>query len=120
MTEWPLRHTCGEFWSLVYDYECAAVVVLCVPPPGSTNFPSFWPEGKHSKKYGPVFTIDHISHNHYTNIKTWVRSNIFFLKFFGLNLRKNYIKVFFIVLILLIICNYLYYYWKCIIIIIRL
>ncbi|XP_018368860.1 PREDICTED: receptor-type tyrosine-protein phosphatase kappa [Trachymyrmex cornetzi] len=72
VTEWPLRHTCGEFWSLVYDYECAAVVVLCVPPQGSTNFPSFWPEGRHSKKYGPVFTIDHISHNHYTNIKTWV------------------------------------------------
>jgi len=75
VTEWPLRHTCGEFWSLVYDYECAAVVVLCVPPQGSTNFPSFWPEGRHSKKYGPVFTIDHISHNHYTNIKTWVRIN---------------------------------------------
>jgi len=74
VTEWPLRHTCGEFWSLVYDYECAAVVVLCVPPQGSANFPSFWPEGRHSKKYGPVFTIDHISHNHYTNIKTWVRS----------------------------------------------
>lgn len=73
VTEWPLRHTCGEFWSLVYDYECAAVVVLCVPPQGSTNFPSFWPEGRHSKKYGPVFTIDHISHNHYINIKTWVR-----------------------------------------------
>lgn len=32
----------------------------------------FWPEGRTSKKYGPVFTIDHISHNHYTNIKTWV------------------------------------------------
>ena len=75
VTEWPLRHTCGEFWSLVYDYECAAVVVLCVPPQGSTNFPSFWPEGRHSKKYGPVFTIDHISHNHYTNIKTWVRTD---------------------------------------------
>lgn len=97
VTEWPLRHTCGEFWSLVYDYECAAVVVLCVPPPGSTNFPSFWPEGKHSKKYGPVFTIDHISHNHYTNIKTWVRSNIFFSfcyfwSFFDLNLRKKLYK----------------------------
>ncbi|CAD6227442.1 GSCOCG00001126001-RA-CDS, partial [Cotesia congregata] len=72
VTEWPLKHTCGEFWSLVYDYECSAVVILCVPPTTSTNFPSFWPEGKHSKKYGPVFTIDHISHNHYTNIKTWV------------------------------------------------
>ncbi|KAK0094149.1 hypothetical protein PV326_011718 [Microctonus aethiopoides] len=72
VTEWPLKHTGGEFWSLVYDYECAAVVILCVPPATSTNFPSFWPEGRHSKKYGPVFTIDHISHNHYTNIKTWV------------------------------------------------
>ncbi|XP_063226218.1 receptor-type tyrosine-protein phosphatase kappa [Bacillus rossius redtenbacheri] len=72
VTEWPLRNTCGEFWSLVYDYECSAVVVLCVPPAGSQNFPSFWPEGRHSKKYGPVFTIDHISHNHYSNIKTWV------------------------------------------------
>lgn len=104
MTEWPLRHTCGEFWSLVYDYECAAVVVLCVPPPGSTNFPSFWPEGKHSKKYGPVFTIDHISHNHYTNIKTWVRNNIFLLslKFSGLNLKKKLHKNI-VLLILLII-----------------
>ncbi|XP_066601849.1 receptor-type tyrosine-protein phosphatase kappa isoform X2 [Prorops nasuta] len=72
VTEWPLKHTCGEFWSLVYDYECAAVVVLCVPPQGCNSFPSFWPEKRHSKKYGPVFTIDHISHNHYTNIKTWV------------------------------------------------
>lgn len=72
VTEWPVTRSLGEFWSLVYDYECAAVVVLCVPPAGSTNYPSFWPEGRHSKKYGPVFTIDHISHNHYTNIKTWV------------------------------------------------
>ncbi|KAK6617293.1 hypothetical protein RUM44_005624 [Polyplax serrata] len=72
VTEWPLKHTCGEFWSLVYDYECSAVVVLCVPPKNSQTYPSFWPEGRHSKKYGPVFTIDHISHNHYTNIKTWI------------------------------------------------
>lgn len=83
--------TLGEFWSLVYDYECAAVVVLCLPPHNSVKlvkfnvlkicksiaqfqqtFPAFWPEGRASKKYGPVFTIDHISHNHYTNIKTWV------------------------------------------------
>ncbi|GBP89864.1 Receptor-type tyrosine-protein phosphatase kappa [Eumeta japonica] len=72
VTEWPLARTQGEFWSLVYDYECAAVVVLCVPPKNSQQFPPFWPEGRHSKKYGPVFTIDHISHNHYTNIKTWI------------------------------------------------
>ncbi|XP_072156410.1 receptor-type tyrosine-protein phosphatase kappa isoform X2 [Bemisia tabaci] len=72
VTEWPLKHTQGEFWSLVYDYECSAVVVLCVPPKDSQVYPSFWPESRHSKKYGPVFTIDHKSHNHYTNIKTWV------------------------------------------------
>ncbi|CAH1640174.1 unnamed protein product [Spodoptera littoralis] len=72
VTEWPLVRTQGEFWSLVYDYECAAVVVLCVPPKNSQQFPPFWPEGRHSKKYGPVFTIDHVSHNHYTNIKTWI------------------------------------------------
>ncbi|XP_063932951.1 receptor-type tyrosine-protein phosphatase kappa isoform X1 [Zophobas morio] len=76
VTEWPLKSTCGEFWSLVYDYECSAVVILCVPPHNSVlsqqQFPSFWPEGRTPKKYGPVFTIDHISHNHYTNIKTWV------------------------------------------------
>lgn len=36
------------------------------------TFPPCWPEGRTPKKYGPVFTIDHISHNHYTNIKTWV------------------------------------------------
>ncbi|KAG6451693.1 hypothetical protein O3G_MSEX007285 [Manduca sexta] len=72
VTEWPLVRTQGEFWSLVYDYECAAVVVLCVPPKNSQQYPPFWPEGRHSKKYGPVFTIDHVSHNHYTNIKTWI------------------------------------------------
>ncbi|CAH0551471.1 unnamed protein product [Brassicogethes aeneus] len=72
VTEWPLKNTCGEFWSLVYDYECSAVVILCVPPNNSQQFPSFWPEGRTPKKYGPVFTIDHISHNHYPNIKTWV------------------------------------------------
>ncbi|XP_069361676.1 uncharacterized protein Ptp36E isoform X2 [Maniola hyperantus] len=72
VTEWPLVLTQGEFWSLVYDYECAAVVVLCVPQKNSQQYPPFWPEGRHPKKYGPVFTIDHVSHNHYTNIKTWI------------------------------------------------
>nr|CAD7396844.1 unnamed protein product [Timema cristinae] len=37
VTEWPLKNTCGEFWSLVYDYECSAVVVLCVPPLNSDS-----------------------------------------------------------------------------------
>lgn len=37
VTEWPLKHTLGEFWSLVYDHECAAVVVLCNPPKDSVS-----------------------------------------------------------------------------------
>lgn len=37
VTEWPLKHTPGEFWSLVYDYECSAIVVLCVPPHSSVS-----------------------------------------------------------------------------------
>lgn len=37
VTEWPLQKTCGEFWSLVYDHECAAVVVLCQPPHNSVR-----------------------------------------------------------------------------------
>lgn len=37
VTEWPLKHTVGEFWSLVYDQECSAVVVLCQPPPNSVS-----------------------------------------------------------------------------------
>jgi protein tyrosine phosphatase len=56
ITEWPLQKTLGEFWSLVYDTECT-VVVLCQPPTHSQQFPSFWPETRHPKKYGPVFTL---------------------------------------------------------------
>lgn len=37
VTEWPMKHTLGEFWSLVYDHECAAVVVLCNPPKDSVS-----------------------------------------------------------------------------------
>lgn len=37
VTEWPLKHTVGEFWSLVYDQECSAVVVLLQPPPNSVS-----------------------------------------------------------------------------------
>lgn len=36
------------------------------------QYPSFWPESKTPKKYGPVFTVGHRSHHHYTNIKTWL------------------------------------------------
>jgi hypothetical protein len=38
VTEWPLPHTLGDLWSLVYDYDCSAVVVLTSPPPSSVSF----------------------------------------------------------------------------------
>lgn len=42
VTEWPLKHTLGEFWSLVYDQECSAVVVLCQPPSNSVGILNFY------------------------------------------------------------------------------
>lgn len=36
------------------------------------TYPAFWPESRHPKKYGPVFTIEQLSKIHYSNIKTWV------------------------------------------------
>ncbi|XP_055320351.1 receptor-type tyrosine-protein phosphatase U isoform X2 [Sitodiplosis mosellana] len=71
VTEWPLKHTVGEFWSLVYDQECSAVVVLCQPPPNSQAYPSFWPEKSKMEKYGPVFSVHSVSRKHYQNIKQW-------------------------------------------------
>lgn len=36
-------------------------------------YPSFWPTEKEKrKKYGPVFTVDVVSYNHYPKIKTWI------------------------------------------------
>ena len=29
--------TCSDLWSLVYDHDCSAVVVLCNPTPGVSN-----------------------------------------------------------------------------------
>ncbi|XP_037044078.1 receptor-type tyrosine-protein phosphatase kappa isoform X2 [Bradysia coprophila] len=71
VTEWPMKHTVGEFWSLVYDQECSAVVVLLQPPPNSTTYPSFWPEKSKMEKYGPVFSVHSVSRKHYANIKQW-------------------------------------------------
>lgn len=35
--------------------------------------PPFWPTEKDKRrKYGPVFTVDCISYNHYANIKSWI------------------------------------------------
>ncbi|KAK7072438.1 hypothetical protein SK128_004216 [Halocaridina rubra] len=71
VTEWPTTHTLGDLWSLVFDYDCSAVVVLCNPA-NSSNYPPFWPDRAKSMKYGPVFTIDHLSHQHYQNIRSWM------------------------------------------------
>lgn len=72
ITEWPLQKTIADFWSLVYDHDCNSVVLLCNPPPCG-SFPQFWPSEREKKrKYGPVFTVELISYNHYPNIKTWL------------------------------------------------
>ncbi|XP_023215946.1 receptor-type tyrosine-protein phosphatase mu-like isoform X2 [Centruroides sculpturatus] len=72
VTEWPLQKTIADFWSLVYDHECNSVIVLCSPVPCNA-FPPFWPtEREKRKKYGPVFTVELVSYNHYPNIKTWI------------------------------------------------
>uniref|UniRef100_A0A6A7GA86 Receptor-type tyrosine-protein phosphatase kappa-like isoform X2 n=1 Tax=Hirondellea gigas TaxID=1518452 RepID=A0A6A7GA86_9CRUS len=71
VTEWPIPNSLGDIWSLVYDYDCSAVVVLCNPPV-TVNYPSFWPEKQTSLKYGPVFTLEHQAHEHYDNIRTWI------------------------------------------------
>ncbi|CAL4064438.1 unnamed protein product [Meganyctiphanes norvegica] len=72
VTEWPLRSTACDFWSLVYDHDITSVVILYNPPHyEDSSYPPFWPEKTKSVKYGPVFTIDHISHQHYQNIRSW-------------------------------------------------
>jgi len=72
VTEWPLPNTCSDIWSLVYDHDCSAVVVLCNPTSTvSASYPSFWPDNTRSKKYGQVFTVEHMSHNHFKNIRCW-------------------------------------------------
>lgn len=71
VTEWPMKHTLGEFWSLVYDQECSAVVVLCQPPANSQQFPSFWPIKSKMEKYGPVFSVHYAGSKNYPNVKQW-------------------------------------------------
>jgi len=71
VTEWPLNSHLGDIWSVVYDFDCCAIVVLCNPSI-STTYPSFWPEKQPSAKYGPVFTCEYLSHKYYDNIRSWV------------------------------------------------
>ena len=37
VAEWPLSNTCSDIWSLVYDHDCSAVVVLCNPTSTVSN-----------------------------------------------------------------------------------
>ncbi len=37
VTEWPLQTTCSDIWSLVYDHDCSALVVLCNPTSTVSN-----------------------------------------------------------------------------------
>lgn len=72
VTEWPMSHTIPDCWSLIYDHDCNSVVVLASPN-DKNNYPPFWPTEKDKRrKYGPVFTVDCISFNHYSNIKSWI------------------------------------------------
>ncbi|CAG7826820.1 unnamed protein product, partial [Allacma fusca] len=37
VTEWPLPETINFFWSLIYDYNVCAIVVLCTPEKPNVN-----------------------------------------------------------------------------------
>ena len=32
VTEWPLKRTLSDNWSLIYDHECNSVIILGEPP----------------------------------------------------------------------------------------
>lgn len=72
ITEWPLKKTLSDIWSLIYDHECNSVIILGEPPV-TQGYPIFWPLDKHKKqKYGPVFTVEMVSSAHYPKIRTWI------------------------------------------------
>lgn len=72
VSEWPMGTTVCDTWSLIYDHDCNSVVILASPQDTHT-YPPFWPTEKEKRrKYGPVFTVDCISYNHYANIKSWI------------------------------------------------
>ena len=41
VTEWPLSTTCSDIWSLIYDHDCSALVVLCNPTSTVANVRGF-------------------------------------------------------------------------------
>lgn len=72
VTEWPIKKTLSDIWSLIYDHECNSVIILGEPPMDN-SYPIFWPLEKYKKtKYGPVFTVENVSSAHYPKIKTWI------------------------------------------------
>ena len=72
VSEWPMSTTICDTWSLIYDHDCNSVVILANPD-DKHMYPPFWPTEKEKRrKYGPVFTVDCISYNHYANIKSWI------------------------------------------------
>ena len=44
VTEWPMSHTIGNFWAMVYDFDITAIVVLHPTPNARTPL--------HKKNYG--------------------------------------------------------------------
>lgn len=32
VTEWPIKKTLSDIWSLIYDHECNSVIILGEPP----------------------------------------------------------------------------------------
>ncbi|UXI21540.1 monocarboxylate transporter 12-like [Sarcoptes scabiei] len=72
ITEWPLKRTISDIWSLIYDHECNSVIILGNPMMPNL-YPYFWPLEKFKKtKYGSVFSVEMVSSAHYPKIKTWI------------------------------------------------
>ncbi|KAH9415711.1 hypothetical protein DERP_000201 [Dermatophagoides pteronyssinus] len=72
ITEWPLKRTIQDIWSLIYDHECNSVIILDNPNMPN-EYPFFWPLERYKKqKYGPVFSVEMVSSAHYPKIKTWI------------------------------------------------
>ncbi|XP_046914794.2 receptor-type tyrosine-protein phosphatase epsilon isoform X2 [Dermatophagoides farinae] len=72
VTEWPLKKTMENLWSLIYDHDCNTVVVLGGVPKNDKSFQEFWPRDSKTCKYGPIFTVETISHNNPPKINSWV------------------------------------------------
>ncbi|KPM09468.1 tyrosine-protein phosphatase-like protein 2 [Sarcoptes scabiei] len=71
VTEWPLKKTVSNLWSLIYDHDCNTVVVLGGIAKKNKSFADFWPKEYSSNRYGPIFTVEPIDHNCPPKINTW-------------------------------------------------